>query len=222
MQRKKESSLAAMRMRTLLSAVAFAGVIFAGLASAQTITEMDCMTEGTADAAIRKALDTCAATTGVTVDRQPVPYPELVQKVLLAASSNSLPDIIYVDNSDVAQLAAGGYLAPLSEVGIEMEPFVPALAALGGYEGQDYAVPSANNTIALYYNTEMFAAAGLEPPKTWDELRETAKTMTKDQTYGLVFPGINNEHSTPRPSSGRTAARSRSSTRRRSWAPSPT
>jgi multiple sugar transport system substrate-binding protein len=176
-----------------LTAAMLAAAISSGVACAQTITEMDYMTEGTADAAIRKALDTCTETTGITVDRQPVPYPELVQKVLLAASSNSLPDLIYIDNSDVAQLAAGGYLAPLSEVGIAMEPFVPALAALGSYDGADYAVPSANNTIALYYNTEMFEAAGLEPPKTWDELRETAKKLTKDQTYGLVFPGINNE-----------------------------
>ena len=122
-----------------------------------------------------------------------MPYPELVQKVLLAASSNSLPDIIYIDNSDVAQLADGGYIAPLADVGIKTEGFVPALAALGNYKGVDYAVPSANNTIALYYNTDMFTAAGLEPPKTWDELRETAKKLTKDQTYGLVFPGINNE-----------------------------
>ena len=178
--------------RLVVAAAAIAGALSASAAYAQ-ITEMDYMTEGTADAAVRKALDTCTASTGVTVDRQPVPYPELVQKVLLAASSNSLPDIIYIDNSDVAQLADGGYIASLADVGIQTEGFVPALAALGNYKGTDYAVPSANNTIALYYNTDMFTAAGLEPPKTWDELRETAKKLTKDQTYGLVFPGINNE-----------------------------
>ena len=184
------SSSAKPAVAILLSAAAIA---LAGAARAETITEMDYMTEGTADTAIRKAIDTCVAKTGVTVERQPVPYPELVQKVLLAASSNSLPDIIYIDNSDVAQLADGGYLAPLSDVGIAMDGFVPALAALGNFKGTDYAVPSANNTIALYYNTEMLKAAGVEPPKTWDELRETAKKLTKDQTYGLVFPGINNE-----------------------------
>jgi multiple sugar transport system substrate-binding protein len=177
--------------RSVVLAVA-AIALSAGAAYAQ-IVEMDYMTEGTADAAVKKALEACTAETGVTVDRQPVPYPELVQKVLLAASSNSLPDIIYIDNSDVAQLADGGYIAPLSDVGIKTEGFVPALAALGNYKGVDYAVPSANNTIALYYNTDMFTAAGLEPPKTWDELRETAKKLTKDQTYGLVYPGINNE-----------------------------
>ena len=90
-------------------------MLSSGVAFAQTITEMDYMTEGTADAAIRKALDTCTEQTGDRGRAQPVPYPELVQKVLLAASSNSLPDLIYIDNSDVAQLAAGGYLAPLAE-----------------------------------------------------------------------------------------------------------
>jgi multiple sugar transport system substrate-binding protein len=192
MQPRNEDFGVAGRRLALATATAIATVLSAGAATAQ-IVEMDYMTEGTADAAVKKALEACTAQTGVTVDRQPVPYPELVQKVLLAASSNSLPDIIYIDNSDVAQLAEGGYIAPLSEVGIEMEGFVPALAALGSYKGAEYAVPSANNTIALYYNTDMFTAAGVEPPKTWDELRETAKKLTKDQTYGLVFPGINNE-----------------------------
>lgn len=192
MQPRHENFAVAGRRLALAAAAAIATALSASAAYAQ-IVEMDYMTEGTADAAVKKALEACTAQTGVTVDRQPVPYPELVQKVLLAASSNSLPDIIYIDNSDVAQLADGGYIAPLADVGIKTEGFVPALAALGNYKGVDYAVPSANNTIALYYNTDMFTAAGLEPPKTWDELRETAKKLTKDQTYGLVYPGINNE-----------------------------
>ena len=182
--------------RSIVFAVAFAATAWAATAHAQSISEMDYMTEATANTAIQKGIDACAKQTGVAVDRQPVPYPDLVQKVLLAASSNSLPDIIYIDNSDVAQLADGGYIAPLKDVGFSTQGFVPALAALGNYKGTDYAVPSANNTVALYYNVDMFKAAGLEPPKTWDEMRETAKKLTKDQTYGLVFPGINNEQGT--------------------------
>jgi multiple sugar transport system substrate-binding protein len=154
------------------------------------------MTEATADAAIKKSIDACAKQTGIEIDRQAVPYPDLVQKVLLAASSNSLPDIIYIDNSDVAQLADGGYIAPLKDIGLKLEGFVPALAALGNYKGTDYAVPSANNTIALYYNVDLLKAAGVEPPKTWDELKAAAKKLTQGQTYGLVFPGINNEQGT--------------------------
>ena len=181
------------------------------------------MTEGTADAAVRKALETCTAQTGVTVDRQPVPYPELVQKVLLAASSNSLPDIIYIDNSDVAQLADGGYIAPLADVGITIEGFVPALAALGNYKGADYAVPSANNTIALYYNTDMFRPPGWSRrrPGTSSARRRRSSPRTRPTAWSSPASTTSRARSTPRPSSGRTAARSKSSTRRRSSARSP-
>ena len=157
---------------------------------------MDYMTEATANAAIQKSIDACVKQTGLTVDRQAVPYPDLVQKVLLAASSNSLPDIIYIDNSDVAQLAEGGFILPLTMSGSALDGFVPALQALGNYKGTDYAVPSANNTVALYYNNDLLKAAGVEPPKTWDELKATAKKLTQGQTYGFVFPGINNEQGT--------------------------
>jgi multiple sugar transport system substrate-binding protein len=192
----REHVTLAARLKLSAATIAVATFAVGGIAQAESINAMDYMTEGTGSVAVDAAIAACTKDTGITVDRQAVPYPELVQKVLLAASSNSLPDIIYIDNSDVAQLADGGYIMPLSDVGLTTEGFVPALAALGNFKGVDYAVPSANNTIALYYNTEMFKAAGLEPPKSWAELRDTAKKLTKDQTYGLVFPGINNEQGT--------------------------
>ena len=64
---------------------------------------------------LQNSLDTCSKRTGLTVERSAVPYSDLVQKLLLAASSNSLPDIAYIDNSDVAQLAAGGFLTPVAD-----------------------------------------------------------------------------------------------------------
>jgi multiple sugar transport system substrate-binding protein len=186
-----------LRPRHLVLPAAALAALWGGAAfGAGSMTEMDYMTEQTANDAIQKSVDACAKQTGIAVDRQPVPYPDLVQKVLLAASSNSLPEIIYIDNSDVAQLADGGYIMPLKDVGMATDKFVPALAALGNYKGENYAVPSANNTVALYYNTDLLKAAGVEPPKTWDELKATAKKLTKDQTYGFVFPGINNEQGT--------------------------
>lgn len=185
------------RPRAALAAAACAiAIVTASGAAAETITTMDYMTEGTASEALQASLDTCSQRTGITVDRQAVPYAELVQRVLLAASSNTMADIVYIDNSDVAQLADAGFLTSLSDAGIKLEGFVPALAALGKYDGTDYAVPSANNTIALYYNKDLFAAAGVEPPKTWAELRETARKLTQGQVYGLAFPGINNEQGT--------------------------
>ena len=83
----------------------------------------------------RRALDACAAQTGISGRPAAGALSDLVQKVLLAASSNSLPDIIYIDNSDVAQLADGGYIAPLKDVGFKIEGFVPALAGARRIQG---------------------------------------------------------------------------------------
>ena len=190
--------ITARRLWSVAFSLAAATALGAGSASAQTLTTIDYLMDRNTNAyqSMDAWLQACSEETGITFERQAVPYPELVQKVLLAATSNSLPDLIYLDNSDVPQLADGGLVAPLSEVGIELEGFVPALAALGNYKGVDYALPTANNSIALYYNIDMFEAAGIEPPTTWDELRAAAKALTQGDVYGLAFPAPNNEQAT--------------------------
>jgi multiple sugar transport system substrate-binding protein len=166
-------------------------------AQAEAIKVMDYLTEGTATVAFDNILlKACTERTGLTVERTSVPYAELVQQFLLAASTNNMPDVAYIDNSDVAQLAAAGYLTSVADVGMSLEGFVPALQALGNYEGKDYAVPSLNNTVALYYHKAMLEAAGVQPPTTWAELTDAARKLTQGDTYGFVFPGINNEQGT--------------------------
>jgi multiple sugar transport system substrate-binding protein len=64
-----------------------------------------------------------------------------------------------------------------------------------------YGVPKATNTIALYYNKDMFKAAGLDPskpPQTWDELLADAKKLTdpSKNVYGLTFSAKANEEGT--------------------------
>ncbi len=189
------------RSRLRLSAASAALLLGTALgavgAQAESIKVMDYLTEGTATVAFDNILlKACTEKTGLTVERTSVPYAELVQQFLLAASTNSMPDIAYIDNSDVAQLAAAGYLTSVADIGMSLEGFVPALQALGNYEGKDYAVPSLNNTVALYYHKAMLEKAGIQPPTTWAELKAAAKALTQGDTYGFVFPGINNEQGT--------------------------
>ena len=185
------------RFRGAAVALLLSTALGASGAQADSIKVMDYLTEGTATVAFDNILmKTCSEKTGLTVERNSVPYAELVQQFLLAASTNAMPDIAYIDNSDVAQLAAAGFLTPIADAGISLEGFVPALQALGNYEGKDYAVPSLNNTVALYYSKPMLEAAGLKPPTTWAELKDDAKKLTQGDTYGFVFPGINNEQGT--------------------------
>jgi multiple sugar transport system substrate-binding protein len=193
----KTSGPSGSRLRAAAAALLLSTALGATGVQADSIKVMDYLTEGTATVAFDNILmKTCSEKTGLTVERNAVPYAELVQQFLLAASTNAMPDIAYIDNSDVAQLAAAGFLTPIADAGISLEGFVPALQALGNYEGKDYAVPSLNNTVALYYHKALLEAAGLQPPTTWAELKDGAKKLTQGDTYGFVFPGINNEQGT--------------------------
>ena len=49
-----------------------------------------------------------------------------------------------------------------------------------------YGVPLMIDTIALYYNEDMFIAAGVTPPTTWEELREVASKLTVRDGYGRI------------------------------------
>lgn len=44
--------------------------------------------------------------------------------------------------------------------------------------GEIHGIPLMIDGLGLYYNTEMFATAGLRPPRDWDTLREVAEALT--------------------------------------------
>lgn len=72
-----------------------------------------------------------------------------------------------------------------------LDSFYPALMANGTIEGKAWGIPFQRSTIVMYYNKEAFKAAGLDPetpPKTWDEMVESAKKLTKENQYGLMIP----------------------------------
>ena len=59
------------------------------------------------------------------------------------------------------------------------DKFVPTALATGGKEGQDpTSVPLYGLAYGLYYNKAMFAAAGVQPPKTWEEMVAAAQKLT--------------------------------------------
>lgn len=71
--------------------------------------------------------------------------------------------------------------------------FYPTLMENGKTAGKTWGIPFQRSTIVMYYNKDLFKAAGLDPespPATWDELVEAGKKLTKaDGTqWGLMIP----------------------------------
>ena len=139
---------------------------------------------------VQKGLDACASKLGITIQRETVPGDTLIQKVLQQASSKTLPDVLMLDNPDVQQIAATGALAPLNDMGLNGDGVIQGMVDATSYEGKLYGLAPVTNTLALFYNTQMLQEAGIEPPKTWDELKAAAKKLTKPGRYGIAFNAI--------------------------------
>ncbi len=131
---------------------------------------------------------------GVRVTSVVVPYSQLLQKYIAAVAAGDPPAVLRSDIIWVPQLAQEGALMNLTH----LKWFQPIKAAsLPGplstnyYKGSYYGVPDDTNTQVLFWNKSLFAAAGLEPPKTLSQLWVDAQKLTNKSkgVYGLGIDG---------------------------------
>jgi sn-glycerol 3-phosphate transport system substrate-binding protein len=115
-------------------------------------------------------------------------YTETVTAAIFAFRSRSQPAIVQVNEIATAtMMAAKGATYPVYELMRDQaEAFSPAayLPAISGYytdvAGNMLSFPFNASTPILYYNKDMFRAAGLDPapaPKTWPEVGAAAKRL---------------------------------------------
>jgi len=140
----------------------------------------------------------------VKINVRTVQFRDMVNDLARAMATGEAPDITYIDNPEVALFASRGLLADLdpyiakSKI-VDQDDIYPGPLASVTWKGKIYGLPRGANTIALYYNADMFRAAGLDPdkpPQTWDELYADAKALTHDGVYGLAFSAVATEEGT--------------------------
>jgi multiple sugar transport system substrate-binding protein len=139
----------------------------------------------------QEVYDACAAEVDMDLQVNHVAGSGLIATVLQQASSDTLPDVLMLDNPDVQQIASSGALSPLTDYGITGEGFPQGVVDAGTYDGDLYGVAPVVNTIGLFYDADALAEAGIEPPTTWDELRSAAAALTTSDRYGIAFSAAN-------------------------------
>lgn len=155
-----------------------------------TLTVLDSHFDEPQNSLYQDLVETCAEDVGVEIDRTPVPGAELVQTVLQRSSSDTLPDLLMLDNPDIIRMAETGMLTPLSSYDIEIPTVSENIQDASLYEDELYGIQPAANTLGLFYNVDALSEAGMEPPQTWDELRETAEDLTETGQHGMGFSAI--------------------------------
>lgn len=131
---------------------------------------------------------------GVTINIVPVPYgsSSYRDKYIQAANGGGGPDLLQCDNIWVPQFAAMDIIIPLSDyMGDTVNDYFPGTIEAATYNDQVWGVPFAADSMILFYNKDMFRAAGLDPekpPTTWEEFRTYAIAL-RDKglgAYGLL------------------------------------
>lgn len=165
-----------------------------------TITEMDYYSVASQSAVLNQLFsDYHKLHPNVTIQRNAVPFPDLIPKAYQQAASHTLPSLIAMDNPDVAAFAATGALTQLDSYfqgTFQSSDFYAGPLQTTVYKGKTYSYPVGSNDLALYYNMKAFKDANLQPPTTWAELLADAKQLTNGNTYGIAFSVPNDEQAT--------------------------
>lgn len=127
-----------------------------------------------------------AANPGVTVKLQPIESEDeyFTKLALMNGSPDTAPDVIYEDTFQLRSDAAAGYLLPIDDYLADWDDwdqFYDAAkeAGLGG-DGSTYGISMGTDTRAIYYNKEIFAAAGLATdwqPTSWQDILDAAEAV---------------------------------------------
>ncbi|HHV56075.1 MAG TPA: sugar ABC transporter substrate-binding protein [Firmicutes bacterium] len=120
-------------------------------------------------------------------------------KVLTMLAAGEAPDVFWLSFTDIPQWVNRGSLLNLKPYMDKDEQFqswkndyVPILLQGYEYEGGMYGLPNAFNPIVLYYNADMFDAAGIKRPDSpwsWDQFVQVAMRLTGPDRYGYADRG---------------------------------
>ncbi|HSC72339.1 MAG TPA: extracellular solute-binding protein, partial [Candidatus Methylomirabilis sp.] len=90
-------------------------------------------------------------------------------KLVASVQAGGTPDALLMWVTVLPEMAQFGALQPmdelLAEAGVRAEDFVPRAWNLGVIGGKRYGIPMDTHILGLYYNTELFEKAGLDPSK---------------------------------------------------------
>jgi multiple sugar transport system substrate-binding protein len=130
---------------------------------------------------------------GTDVDIRFIPYDDFNRTLTQAAAAGDGPDIALISAFDTAAMADAGVIQDISDKVQEwgqQGAYFPTNWESTQVEGQTYGIPHLADAYAVYYNTAMFAEAGLSAPTTWAEMESTAAALTGDGRAGLAVSGI--------------------------------
>ena len=170
------------------------------------------LTEPHWEISLKEALETFEAEhPNIKVELDYVSYADKDPKYAMEIDAGAGPDVMHLHAYSLRSFIERDFLTDITpfiekEGGDEfLAPWYPQTLELMQLEDRYYAIPADFMSMAMFYNTNLYEEAGLDPdkaPATWDEFLENAKALTQDRsddgqtdtwgfgTIGAISPGF--------------------------------
>lgn len=127
----------------------------------------------------------------VTVEIQATAYEDYFTKLQTSISGGAGPDVFWMNGPNFQLYASNEMLAPLDDEDLDTSNYPDSLIDLYSYDGSIYGAPKDFDTIAVWYNKDLFDQAGVEYPAegwTWADMQSAAEQISAlgDNTYGIA------------------------------------
>jgi multiple sugar transport system substrate-binding protein len=139
-----------------------------------------------------------AANPGFKVVPEIVGWGQCQDKVTTLAAAGTPVSLAYVGSRTLKQFAQNDLIIPVPMTDEEKAGYYNYVPDTVTFDGTQWGVPVAFSTKALFWNKDLFEAAGLDPetpPKTWEEKIAFAKQITEKTDaagYGVVAKTFDN------------------------------
>jgi ABC-type glycerol-3-phosphate transport system substrate-binding protein len=142
----------------------------------------------------------------IKIEPDPSPYGQFATKMAVRFKGGEPSDIVMAEIDWIHAWVAQGWLRDLTPLVTNtggkafLDNYFPMLINQATKDGKLYGLPRHAGGYHLYYNADLFREAGLDPakpPRTWDELLDYARKLTKKDAvgntvqWGIAIHGMN-------------------------------
>ena len=192
--------------KTLFAGVALSALAFAAPVMAEDVTitvwSIDGANQVGPSDTFSKEFD--EMDNGINVEYRILQFDAIVNETLRAYATGNAPDIVSLDNPDFALFSSRGAFLDITDMAagsdaINAENYFEGPLNSVSWDGKLYGVGKYTDTIAVFYNKDMFEAAGIEEaPQTWADFEKYSEMLTDTDkgVYGATFSARGNEEGT--------------------------
>jgi multiple sugar transport system substrate-binding protein len=129
---------------------------------------------------------------GVTIELQPVAWKEYARKIIAAAQTRQLPDLLMLQPGQGPTWGEFEWILPLDDIYAQLQAegiarYPEPLLDFNRNKGKLYGFPYWSIPHILFYRTDLASDVGIgAAPGSWEDFGEMASALTSGETYGYA------------------------------------